>query len=55
MDLFEEGILMTQVAGNTYRSIYSYVGDWINILVVTATLFLGFTGAGRKSARKKGR
>jgi hypothetical protein len=55
MGLFEEGILMTQVAGNTYRSIYSYLGDWISISVVVATFVLVLTGTGRRSVRKKGR
>ena len=55
MGLFEEGILMTQVAGNTYRSIYSYIGDWINIVIVAVTVFLAVAGAGRKSVKKKGR
>ena len=53
MGLFEEGILITQVAGNSYRSIYSYIGDWISILGVAATVVVA--GAGRKSVKKKGR
>jgi apolipoprotein N-acyltransferase len=55
MGLFEEGILMTQVAGNSYLSIYSYVGDWINILFVVITVFWAIAGTGRKPVRKKGR
>lgn len=55
MGLFEEGILMTQVAGNSYRSIYSYIGDWMNIMIVVGTVILAFAGRGRKSVKKKGR
>ena len=55
MGLFEEGIMMTQVAGNTYRSLYSYIGEWINIMVVAGTAFLAVAGGGRKSVKKKGR
>ena len=55
MGLFEEGIMMTQVAGNTYRSLYSYIGEWMNIMVVAGTAFLAVVGGGRKSVKKKGR
>ncbi|MEE8350509.1 MAG: apolipoprotein N-acyltransferase [Acidobacteriota bacterium] len=55
MGLFEEGVLLAQVEGNTHRSIYSYVGDWINILMAGVTILVGVIGAGRKSPKKKGR
>ncbi len=53
MGLFEEGVLFTQVAGNSYRSIYSYIGDWLSILGVVVTVFVA--GVGRKCVKKKGR
>ena len=59
MGLFEEGILMTEIAGNSYRSIYSYTGEWINISIVGATVLFVLrqsfrTGSRRRSKRRKG-
>ena len=47
--LFEEGMFITEVAGNNYRSIYSYTGEWINITLIGLTLMLAFGGRVRKS------
>lgn len=51
--LFEKGVLMTQVAGNNYRTIYSYTGDWISIVVVVATFALALVGTKPRFVSKK--
>ena len=33
MELFKEGLLVAEVAGNSYRSTYSYLGQWLNMLL----------------------
>ncbi len=33
MELFKEGILLTEVVGNSYRSTYSYLAQWLNMLL----------------------
>ena len=47
--LFEEGMFITEVTGNKYRSIYSYTGEWINIVLIGVTLLVAFGGRFRKS------
>ncbi len=47
--LFEEGMFIAEVAGNNYRSIYSYTGEWINIALIGVTLMLALGGRFRKS------
>ncbi len=42
--LFEEGMFITEVAGNKYRSIYSYTGEWINIALIGVSLMLAVGG-----------
>ena len=57
LELFQEGVLQAVVAGNSYRSIYSYFGEWINISIVAATILwstrLRFRGTGKRGRRKK--
>ncbi len=43
--LFEEGMFIAEVAGNNYRSIYSYTGEWINIALIGVTLMLALGAA----------
>ncbi|MDA2929503.1 apolipoprotein N-acyltransferase [Acidobacteria bacterium AH-259-O06] len=52
LGLFEEGILMAEVAENTYCSIYSYTGEWLNIGIVGVTVLLALGAPFRKSARR---
>ncbi len=47
--LFEEGMFITELAGNNYRSIYSYTGEWINIILIGTTLLVAFWGRFRKN------
>ncbi len=42
--LFEEGMFITEVAGNNYRYIYSYTGEWINIALIGVSLMLAVGG-----------
>ncbi len=44
LDLFQEGKMTFDVAGNFYRPIYSYVGEWLNILIVCVSFILAFRG-----------
>ena len=50
--LFEEGVIITEIAGNNYRSIYSYTGEWINITLVGVTLLLALGARFRKLDRQ---
>ena len=43
MDLFQEGLLLTEVKTSSYRSIYSRVGEWINISAVVFVLLIFLT------------
>ncbi|MGH9341817.1 MAG: apolipoprotein N-acyltransferase, partial [Acidobacteriota bacterium] len=44
LGLFTEGMLMTEVAGNSSRSIYSYIGEWLNIAIVAISLVIAGSG-----------
>jgi apolipoprotein N-acyltransferase len=37
-DLFEEGLLVDTVHSSSYRSVYSRVGEWINMFLVGLAL-----------------
>lgn len=47
LGLFEEGVLISQVSGNQERTIYSYIGEWFNILFVTLSALMSLV-AGRR-------
>ena len=51
--LFEEGMFITEVAGNNYRSVYSYTGEWINIVMVGVTGLLALGGRFQTSGRQR--
>ncbi|MCZ6769959.1 MAG: apolipoprotein N-acyltransferase [Acidobacteria bacterium] len=56
MGLFEEGMFIAEVAGNNYRSLYSYTGEWINIFIIGVTILLPLGGSlqgfGRQRSKK---
>ncbi len=56
MGLFEEGMFIAEVAGNNYRSLYSYTGEWINIFIIGVALLLplgaGLQGFARQRSKK---
>lgn len=51
--LFEEGMFVAEVAGNNYRSIYSYTGEWINITLIGVTFLVALGGRFRKEKGKR--
>lgn len=53
LGLFQEGLLTEQVAGNSYRSVYSYIGEWLNISIIIMTFVLPL--AAGKENRNAGR
>ena len=54
LGLFEDGILVAQVSACSYRSIYSRVGEWLNISLVVVALVTGVAAfrRGSKSRRR---
>ena len=40
LGLFEEGLLLGEVAGNEYRPIYSWLGEWMNLSIIIVSLSL---------------
>ena len=53
LGLFQEGLLMADVAGNNYRSIYSYIGEWLNIVIAGLSL-VAASLAGLDRSRRSG-
>ncbi len=54
LGLFEDGIVVAEVSACSYRSIYSQVGEWLNISLVVVALVTGVAAfrRGSKSRRK---
>ena len=40
LGLFEEGMLLAEVAGNRHRSVYSRLGEWLNVSIIIGSLCL---------------
>lgn len=54
LELFEEDMLLADVTGTSYRSIYSQVGEWLNISLILLALTVGVASRGKaKKSRRK--
>ena len=40
LGLFQEGVLLAEVAGNSNRPIYSYTGEWLNLAIIIVSFSL---------------
>ena len=53
LGLFEDGILLAEVSACSYRSIYSRVGEWLNISLVVLALVTGVAAFRRESKTRR--
>ena len=53
LGLFEEGLLITRVAGNNYRTVYSYAGELLNIGISIVAFALALVARFGRSRSKK--
>jgi len=53
LGLFEEGLLITRVAGNNYRTVYSYTGDLLNISISIVAFVLALVARFGRSRSQK--
>lgn len=40
LKLFEKGLLMAEAGANQYRTVYSWIGDWSNLLLIVISLLM---------------
>jgi apolipoprotein N-acyltransferase len=52
LGLFESGMLMTDARGGAYRSVYSYIGEWMNVGLIGGSFLVWVFGRPQKTRRK---
>jgi apolipoprotein N-acyltransferase len=52
LGLFESGMLMADVRGSGFRSVYSYIGEWLNFGLIGGSFVIWVVGKPQKTRRK---